>query len=83
MEKKLEFFGSLHQIKSLSEQALKQVVMLWESGEIRFLKADLELMNGLAKEINKNLKSIVKYNHDGFGKITNEALEDKPKVELA
>lgn len=76
-EQKLSFFGTLHQILSLSEKSLREISLLWESGQMRLHPDDLELLNRVIGEINKNLKKVAKYNHSRFGLITNESVENK------
>lgn len=75
MRDKLEFFGTLHHIESLSQKALQEIKNLWESGNIRLLPDDLVLMNSLISNVKKNLAKTAKYNHTRFGRITNENIE--------
>lgn len=56
IEKKLEFFGTLNQIDSLSDISLRKIKILWESGNIRFTPDDLVIMNNIVKSITKNIR---------------------------
>lgn len=77
MNDKISFFGTLHEIESLSGKALKQITALWDAGEIRLLPDDLILMNKVIASIKRNLSLTLKKNHKAFGLITNKAIEGK------
>lgn len=77
--KKNEFFGKLHEVDSLLGIAEKTIATLWESGSIRFLPDDLDLMRKLDKEIRKKMNRIMSFNHGKFSKILNSVID--PKVE--
>ena len=80
MNQHLPFFGTLHEILSLSEKALREVRTLWDEGNIRMKEDDLKLMNEVISKIQGNVRKIKSYNHTRFGVCTNSFVDKVEKL---
>lgn len=75
-EDKIKFFGTINQAKGILEQAEKEIHELWNTGEIRMLTDDIELINKIEREIRGTLKQISAFK-DLFSGISNHRVEDE------
>lgn len=76
-EQKLQFFGTLNQMDSFGDLALKQIEDLWNEGGVRLREDDLESMNRTLRNIESTVRKVRAFNHKRFGKITNSAIENE------